>query len=37
MILYLSFNEASPTNAKSTEMIQNRTMMRGSGQPFFSK
>ena len=32
-----SFSEERATRASRIEMIQNRTMMRGSGQPFFSK
>jgi hypothetical protein len=32
-----SFMEARLTNAKSTEIIQNLTMIFGSAQPFFSK
>jgi len=34
---YRTFNDARATRAKRKEMIQKRTMMRGSGQPFFSK
>ena len=33
---HLSFSEESATSASRMEMIQKRTMMRGSGQPFFS-
>src|SRR5690606_37620716 len=32
-----TFNEAKLTRASRKEMIQKRTMMRGSGHPFFSK
>src|SRR5262249_51071045 len=34
---YLSFIEERLTSASRIEMIQKRTMMRGSGQPLFSK
>src|SRR6185312_2567627 len=32
-----TFNVARPTSTSTTEMIQNRTITRGSGQPFNSK
>src|SRR5690348_210185 len=32
-----TFNVAKPTNTSTTEMIQKRTITRGSGQPFNSK
>ena len=34
---YLNFNVARLKTANMIAMIQNRTMTRGSGQPFFSK
>ncbi len=34
---HLTFNVARPTSTSTTEMIQKRTITRGSGQPFNSK
>jgi len=34
---HLTFNVAKPTSTSTTEMIQKRTITRGSGQPFNSK
>ncbi len=34
---YLIFSVARPASTRITEMIQKRTMTRGSGQPFNSK